>query len=136
MTMRKQTGTTPRKAHRLGALVGVALTGLLVSMLGVQAASAGPEATQAQIEKGKALAFNRTKGNCLACHEIAGGKLTGTVGPALKDMKTRYPDRDVLFKRVWDETKFNPMTAMPPFGRHKILTREEIERIVDYLYTL
>lgn len=98
------------------------------------AGAAGP--TQAQIDQGRELAFNRRKGNCLACHQIAGGDLAGTIGPELKDMKSRYPDRELLFKRVWDETQFNPQTVMPPFGRHKILAEHEIERIVDFLYTL
>ena len=91
---------------------------------------------QAEIDQGKEIAFNRTKGNCLACHQIAGGALTGTLGPALRDMQTRYSDRELLFKRIWDETQFNPMTVMPPFGRHKILTEEQINRVVDFLYTL
>ncbi len=86
-------------------------------------------------EQGKALAFGRTKGNCLACHKIEGGKLPGTVGPELVNMKERYPDRELLFKRIWDESKFNPRTVMPPFGRNMILTRDEIQKIVDFLYT-
>lgn len=91
---------------------------------------------QAEVDQGKELAFSRKDGNCLACHQIAGGDLTGTVGPALKDMQARYPDRELLFKRIWDETQFVPTTVMPPFGRHKILTKEEINKVVDFLYTL
>lgn len=95
---------------------------------------AGP--SQADIQRGKELAFGRKDGNCLACHKMDDGKLTGTIGPELVNMKARYPERDVLFKRIWDETQFNPMTVMPPFGRHSILSKQEINRIVDYLYTL
>lgn len=91
--------------------------------------------SQADIAKGKALAFGRGKGNCLACHQIEGGKLVGNVGPTLVNMKERYPNRDVLFKRIWDETQFNPQTVMPPFGRNKILTKKEINYIIDFLYT-
>jgi hypothetical protein len=25
---------------------------------------------------------------------------------------------------------------MPPFGKHGVITKEEIEKIIDYLYTL
>ncbi|KMQ74414.1 sulfur oxidation c-type cytochrome SoxX [Marinobacter subterrani] len=94
------------------------------------------EPTQADIDRGKELAFSRKDGNCLACHQMDDGKLTGNIGPELANMTTRYPDRAVLFKRIWDETQFNPTTVMPPFGRHMILNEQEINRIVDYLYTL
>lgn len=93
-------------------------------------------AAKSDVEQGKALAFGRSKGNCLACHQIQGGDLAGNIGPALVEMKARFPDRDKLFKRIWDEAQFNPMTVMPPFGHNKILTKEEIRKIVDFLYTL
>ena len=35
-----------------------------------------------------------------------------------------------------DETRRNPLTAMPPFGRNRILTEQEINAIVDFLQTL
>ncbi|MBW7469786.1 sulfur oxidation c-type cytochrome SoxX [Marinobacter sp. M216] len=94
------------------------------------------EPSQADIDRGKELAFSRKDGNCLACHKMDDGKLTGTIGPELVDMKTRYPDREMLFKRIWDETKFNPVTVMPPFGKHMIMSKDEINRVIDYLYTL
>lgn len=86
--------------------------------------------------EGKNIAFDRAKGNCLACHEIAGGESPGNIGPELSNMKQRYPDKSFLRKRIWDETKFNPATVMPPFGKHRILTENEIDKIVDFLYTL
>lgn len=94
------------------------------------------EPSQADIDRGKELAFSRKDGNCLACHKMDDGKLTGTIGPELVDMKTRYPDREMLFKRIWDETQFNPVTVMPPFGKHMIMSKDEINRVIDYLYTL
>ena len=36
----------------------------------------------------------------------------------------------------WDETKFNAETAMPPFGRHKILTESEIDKVVEFVWSL
>ncbi|WP_082922766.1 sulfur oxidation c-type cytochrome SoxX [Halothiobacillus diazotrophicus] len=88
-------------------------------------------------QEGKDLAFAKSKGNCLACHAIAGGNLAGNIGPALIAMKIRYPNKEDLFKVVWDpREKFGRGVIMPPFGDHKILTKEEIEKIVDYLYTL
>lgn len=102
----------------------------------VTAPVAVAEVSQAQVEEGKEIAFSRSDGNCLACHQISGGKLNGDIGPPLMDMKARYPDRELLFKVVWDETQFNPMTVMPPFGRHEILTRDQVNRVVDFLHTL
>ena len=85
---------------------------------------------------GQRLAFDRGKGNCLSCHEIKGGDLPGTIGPALKNIKSRYPDRNDLVAILTDETKRTPQTAMPPFGRNHILTEQEINAIVDFLQTL
>jgi sulfur-oxidizing protein SoxX len=88
-----------------------------------------------QVLPGQALAFDRGKGNCLTCHDIKGGDSPGNVGPPLADMKTRFPDRKELAAIVFDETKRNPQTVMPPFGRNLILTDGEIDAIVDFLYT-
>jgi L-cysteine S-thiosulfotransferase len=85
---------------------------------------------------GRRLAFDRAKGNCLSCHEIKGGDLPGSIGPALTDIKRKYPDRNDLVAIITDETRRNPQTAMPPFGRNRILTEQEINAIVDFLQTL
>ena len=84
---------------------------------------------------GKKLALDRSKGNCLTCHVIKGGDLPGTIGPELKDLKGKY-DLSELIAIVTDETKRNPQTVMPPFGRNRILTEQEISAIVDFLQTL
>ena len=85
---------------------------------------------------GQEITFDQKKGNCLACHKIEGGISPGNIGPELNNMKQRYPDRALLRDRVWDETKYNPYTVMPPFGKHQILSEEEIDLVVDFLYTL
>ena len=51
-------------------------------------------------------------------------------------MKLRYPDKRKLHDQIWDATAANPNTIMPPFGRHQILTEEEIDEVVEYVYTL
>jgi sulfur-oxidizing protein SoxX len=91
---------------------------------------------QSSVAEGRKLAFDRGKGNCLTCHDIKGGDLPGTIGPALNDIKSKYPDRNDLVEILTDETKRNPQTMMPPFGRNRILTNEEINAIVDFLQTL
>ena len=85
---------------------------------------------------GKALALNRSKGNCITCHEFKGGDFPGSVAPPLNDMKARFPDRKELTAIIEDETARNPQTVMPPFGRNLILTEKEISAIVDFLYQL
>jgi len=102
----------------------------------VGAVSASPASAQSAVAEGQKLAFDRGKGNCLTCHEIKGGDLPGTIGPALKDIKSKYPDRNELVAIVTDETKRNPQTVMPPFGRNRILTEKEIDAVVDFLQTL
>lgn len=72
--------------------------------------------------------------NCQQCHEVKGIGDFGNVGPSLLDLKARYPDRKDVAATVNDETKRNPQTVMPPFGRNLILTQQEIDTIVDYLY--
>jgi sulfur-oxidizing protein SoxX len=96
---------------------------------------AGPAAAQTPVMPGQTLAFDRAKGNCLTCHDIKGGDAPGNVGPPLNDMKTRFSDRNELTAIIFDETKRNPQSVMPPFGRNLILTHEDIESVADFLYT-
>jgi sulfur-oxidizing protein SoxX len=111
------------------------LLATLALVIGV-AAGAGPASAQSAVAEGQKLAFDRGKGNCLTCHVIKGGDLPGTIGPVLIDIKSKYPNRDDLVAILHDETKRNPQTVMPPFGRNRILTEKEINAIVDFLQTL
>jgi sulfur-oxidizing protein SoxX len=88
------------------------------------------------VEKGKEVAFDRKKGNCLACHVMDDGTLPGNIAPPLVAMSLRYPDKAKLRAQIWDATVANPNTIMPPFGRHQIITEEEIDEVVEYVYTL
>jgi sulfur-oxidizing protein SoxX len=105
----------------------------LVALLASLAAA--PAHAQSAVAEGQKLAFDRGKGNCLTCHVIKGGDNPGTIGPELSDMKNKYK-RDELVAIVSDETKRNPQTMMPPFGRNRILTEKEINAVVDFLQTL
>lgn len=118
----------PKDRHRGGIVIPLVLLGLLVTLGGASAETA--------VAEGQKLAFDRSKGNCLTCHEIKGGTLAGSIGPALTDIKSKYPDRKELIAIVTDETKRNPQTVMPPFGRNHILTEKEIGAVVDFLQTL
>ena len=101
-------------------------------------ASIAAEKGASSIEEGKKLAYSRAKGNCLACHMAGEGAMPGNIGPALIAMKLRYPDRQKLYDKLWGtpETQTVPNSMMPAFGAHGILTDEEIDKIVDYIYTL
>jgi sulfur-oxidizing protein SoxX len=88
------------------------------------------------VEQGKAISFDRKKGNCLACHQIEGGDLPGNIGPPLVAMKARFPDKAKLRAQIWDATKANPNSVMPPFGRMQVLSEGEIDKIVEFIYTL
>jgi sulfur-oxidizing protein SoxX len=110
-------------------LAGIAAAALV-------AVSAAQATTADRIAAGKSLAMERSKGNCLACHRIEDGKLPGTIGPPLLAMKLRFPEREKLTEQICDATIRNPDSRMPPFCRHRILTQDEVELIVDYLYTL
>ena len=113
--------------------MGAALL-LLGGTLGVVSGRAGAQAVVAH--PGEAIAFDRSKGNCLACHTMRGSDVPSNVGPELNDMKARFPDRADLVAILENEEARNPQTIMPSFGRNLILDHHEIEQIVDFLYTL
>ncbi len=102
----------------------------------IGAAFAAPVHAQSAASEGQKLAFDRGKGNCLTCHVIKGGEFPGTIGPELTNIKGKYPNREDLIAIVTDETKRNPLTVMPPFGRNRILSEKEINAVVDFLQTL
>ncbi len=109
-----------------------ALLGALTMMSFPAAAAEGASA----VEKGKAIAYDRVKGNCLACHAMDDGTLPGNIGPPLIAMKARFPDKAKLRAQIWDATVANPNSIMIPFGRNKVLSEEEIDMVVEYIYTL
>jgi sulfur-oxidizing protein SoxX len=109
----------------------------LAVLVGAFMLTAAPSAIAASaVEQGKAVAFNRKKGNCLACHAMDDGTLPGNIGPPLISMKLRFPDKAVLRAQIWDATVNNPNSIMIPFGRNGVLSEAEIDQIVEYVYTL
>lgn len=106
----------------------------LIASLGLASLSFAEEQTD-----GRSLSFDRKMGNCLACHAIPGEpkiESPGDVGPPLVNIKERYPDRAKLRAQIWDATVANPDSVMPPFGRNKILTEQEIDLVTDYIQGL
>ncbi len=95
-----------------------------------------------QEQKGWCLAINRRMGNCLACHTMMlnpwpeGFPPGGNIAPPLVSMKARFPDAEKLRAQIYDATAVNPGSRMPPFGKHKVLSDEEIDAIVAFLMTI
>ncbi len=90
-------------------------------------------------ETGKDISYNRSKGNCLACHGMPtqpDAESTGLYGPPLIAMSARFPDKAKLRAKIWDATATNPNSSMMPFGKHQILTEQEIDKVVDFVYGL
>lgn len=110
-----------------------------IAIAGVLAAAPLSSAIAAEasaMEEGKKLAFDRKKGNCLACHLIAGGDLPGNIGPPLIAMKARFPDKTTLRAQIYDPRVANPNTMMPPFIPHGIISEAELDKILDFIYSL
>jgi sulfur-oxidizing protein SoxX len=131
-------GTDKEEAMRQSAKTILSTASVVAIVLGSLAFT--PKTVSAEeksvVEEGKELAFHRQKGNCLACHKIEGGSLPGNIGPELVNMKARYPDKSKLRAQIWDATTMNPNTIMPPFGKHKMLSEEELDKVVEFIYSL
>ncbi|MEW5770095.1 MAG: sulfur oxidation c-type cytochrome SoxX [Pseudomonadota bacterium] len=111
------------------------ITGLLATLLAGAAMAQGAK----KEESGKDIAYNRSKGNCLACHGFPtqpDAEQTGNSGPPLIAMQARFPDKAALRAKIWDATASNPNSVMPPFGKHQVLTEQELDKVVDYVYGL
>jgi sulfur-oxidizing protein SoxX len=122
-----------RKLQLVTAACAVTAMMLTGTALAQQAAAPKKE------ETGKEIAFNNRKGNCLACHgmpTVPDAVATGLYGPPLIAMSARFPDKAKLRAQIWDATAFNPSSTMIPFGKHKVLTEEEIDKVTDFIYGL
>lgn len=116
----------------LSTFLATSLVSMMLVTTSVNAAGLSDAA-----KKGRDIAFHRKKGNCLACHAIAGGvRPAGNIGPPLIAMKQRFSDKAKLRAQIWDATVNNPDTTMPPFGRHEILSGKEIDLIVEFVHSL
>jgi len=100
--------------------------------------------------KGREVAINRKKGNCLACHvlPIPEQPFHGMIGPELSDIAGRMSEGEIRL-RVVDPKVVNPESIMPSFhrseGLHRVLKKfkgktvlsaEEVEDVIAYMMTL
>jgi len=116
--------------HEMGWNTGV--TALLIAV-----PAAAPATETGAVAAGRAIAHDVYKGNCLGCHQVPGDPSAvslANIGPPIANMRSRFPERAALRQQLWDSTVRNPYSVMPPFGRHRILTEEEIDLVLDYVY--
>ena len=85
--------------------------------------------------EGKKIAENRKKGNCFTCHSYEGVHLPGNLGPALNGVSKRK-SRQEIYNQIWDATKANPNSTMPPFGKYEALSKKEINAVTEWVLTL
>ena len=102
-------------------------------------------------KRGKLIASDGSKGNCLACHQlpIDGVEAYGTIGPPLEGVGSRLTQGFIRL-RVVDTRNINPMSIMPGFYRDPDLinrpgnatvgrtlrTAQQVEDVIAYLVSL
>lgn len=137
---------TAKMMMKAGAAV-LLLSGLAIAPLSHAASKVpSPAACKQSPGKGGCIVINKKKGNCMACHVLSGGNEVGlqmgNIAPPLISMKQRKDSngkpwtKDSLRARLWDPTKENPHSTMPPFGRHGILSEEEIDKVVEFILSI
>ena len=109
---------------------------LAIAITPAATVAVGAEVSAEAIEAGRAIAADRKLGNCYTCHQVAGADLAGDVGPPLVDMTKRYPNREALRAQIADPRIRNPDSIMPPYGAYGILTEQELDLLVDYVFSL
>ena len=85
--------------------------------------------------EGKKIAENRKKGNCFTCHSYKGAHMAGNIGPALDGIGKRK-SRQAIYDQIWDATKANPNSSMPPFGKYEALSKKEIDAVTEWVMSL
>lgn len=100
-------------------------------------------------ERGRALAMDRSKGNCITCHQMpVQADFQGDFGPSLEDVGARYEPGELRLRLV-DSKQINPESNMPSFYRvaglngvrrnfvgRPILEAQEVEDILAFLLTI
>jgi L-cysteine S-thiosulfotransferase len=117
----------------------IKLTALLSVLVFLGLASLEAVAADNDVDAGRKLAMDKKMGNCIACHAIPSDpkvEAAGNIGPPFVAMKERFPDRAKLRAQIWDSTAAKPDSVMPPFGRNKILTEQQIDQVTDYIETI
>lgn len=105
--------------------------------------------TPGDAARGRALVLDRSKGNCVTCHELPlDADFQGNLGPPLAGVADRYSIAELRL-RVVDSKRINPESDMPPYYRvegltavrrdwagRPMLSAQEVEDVLAYLMTL
>ncbi|MCS6931478.1 MAG: sulfur oxidation c-type cytochrome SoxX [Acetobacteraceae bacterium] len=147
---------------RLGA--AKLFLGLAIGLTGAALAQTGPlvpyrvvddaipeslTGTPGDPDRGRALALDRSKGNCVTCHNMpVNADFQGDLGPPLDGVASRWTEGELRL-RIVDSKRINPDSNMPSFYRvegltavrrdwagRPMLTAQEVEDILAYLLTL
>ncbi len=86
--------------------------------------------------RGKAIAMDPARGNCIACHLLPGEDWPGSVGPPLIGYKRQGHTNAYVYQQIYDRRLANPHTVMPPFGVFGVLSDQDIRDLVAYLQSL
>ncbi len=102
-------------------------------------------------ERGRGVAVDPQRGNCLICHTVPDApeeRFQGNIGPPLAGAGARH-DESWLRLRVVDGTRLHPDTVMPAYHRvedlnrvaaewrgRPVLTAAEVEDVVAWLVSL
>jgi L-cysteine S-thiosulfotransferase len=106
-------------------------------------------ATPGDAARGRALALDRSKGNCVTCHELpVTADFQGNLGPPLAGLAERYAIGELRL-RIVDSKRINPESNMPSYYRvegftavrrdwagRTMLNAQEVEDVLAYLMTL
>ena len=85
--------------------------------------------------KGKKIAEDRKKGNCFTCHAYKDAFMAGNIGPALDGIGKRK-SREEIYNQIFDATKANPNSSMPPFGKYEALSKDEVNAVTEWVMSL
>ncbi len=116
-----------------------AVAATVFGTLAVLSMSLVPQVAQAaDVARGRKVMTTKSLGNCAACHVFPNVESPGDIGPNLVEAMKSYgdEDRNLVRQWVWDARELMPHTIMPPFGANKILTPEQVDDVVEYLYSL
>ena len=105
--------------------------------------------TPGDADRGRRLVLDRSKGNCVTCHELPlEADFQGNLGPPLAGVAERYEPGELRL-RVVDSKRINAESNMPSYYRLQglhgvrrdwagkpILQAQEVEDILAFLLTL
>jgi len=86
--------------------------------------------------RGRAIAMDPAKGNCIACHTLPGEDWPGSVGHLLLGYKRQGHANAYVYQQIYDRRVLNPNTVMPPFGAFGVLSDQDIRDLVAYVQSL